>query len=660
MLPSPNDYFTVADSSTDTGRRVRFLRADMPKNSSGTPVEPAPYNRNDGFSPGSPIVTRVPGLDNPAALFRTNAVPITNLAKSLAANAPIVVINADTLERHLIWAEIDSNASGPSTTDLLIHPAVNFDEGGRYIVALRNLKNADGNTIKPRLPFFRYRNRISTTDPTFEARRPHMEEIFSTLQDAGIARSNLYLAWDFTVASEKNLSERALFMRNDAFGQLGDTNLRNLTVEGSAPPFTVTSVQNFAPCDPEPSGCQSGQDDRIARQVQGTVTVPCYLNQGGCPPGSRFAFAPGSNLPKRFAGNNRQANFDCIIPRAAVDGGVHPARPSLYGHGLFGSAGEVDAGNVKSMANEHNFVFCATDWIGMSNPDLPNAVNILNDLSNFPSLPDRLQQAYLNFMYVGRLMIHPSGFRSNAAFRVGGQSVLGGQRLFYDGNSQGGIEGGALTALAPDFNRASLGVPAMNYSVLVQRSVDFDPFATIMNPNYPNEIERPQIFAMLQMLWDRGDANGYAHHMTTDNYPNTPQHSVLLSMAFGDHQVTDWQTAVEARTIGARIRRPAVDPGRSIEVMPYFGIPSIPSGPYTGSALVVWDTGPVRTVGDQTLGTGPSPPQNVPNRSGVDPHGAPRNEPSNREQKSAFLRVGGSFLDVCDGHPCYAAGWTGP
>ena len=37
--------------------------------------------------------------------------------------------------------------------------------------------------------------------------------------------------------------------------------------------------------------------------------------------------------------------------------------------------------------------------------------------------------------------------------------------------------GGSLTALAPDFNRAVLGVPGMNYSTLLRRSVDFDQYA---------------------------------------------------------------------------------------------------------------------------------------------------------------------------------------
>ena len=35
--------------------------------------------------------------------------PITDTGRSFDPNQPVVVINARTLERHLIWAEIDSN-----------------------------------------------------------------------------------------------------------------------------------------------------------------------------------------------------------------------------------------------------------------------------------------------------------------------------------------------------------------------------------------------------------------------------------------------------------------------------------------------------------------------------------------------------------------------
>ena len=99
------------------------------------------------------------------------------------------------------------------------------------------------------------------------------------------------------------------------------------------------------------------------------------------------------------------------------------------------------------------------------------------------------------------------------------------------------------------------------------------------------------------MLWDRGEPNGYAQHMTDDPYRNTPEHKVLQILSFGDHQVANVATEVQARTIGSRLRTPAVDPGRHTDVDPYFGIPRIKRLPYDGNALVVWDIGPLRPPG---------------------------------------------------------------
>src|SRR5437588_7814260 len=219
---------------------------------------------------------------------------------------------------------------------------------------------------------------------------------------------------------------------------------------------------------------------------------------------------------------------------------------------------------------------CATDWIGMAQEDIPNDVAILANPSRMNTLADRAQQGMLNFLYLGRSLIHPQGLGADPAF----EGAVDRSHLYYDGGSQGGIMGGSLTAVSPDFTRAALGVPGMNYSTLLQRSVDFDQFAPILYNAYPNEIERQLIFSLIQMLWDRAEANGYAHHMTDNPLPDTPAHKVLLDMAFGDHQVTNWATAVEARTIGARIRQPVLDPGRSNEVTPYYGVPPVQSWPY--------------------------------------------------------------------------------
>ncbi|GAC1322611.1 MAG: hypothetical protein NVSMB25_17980 [Thermoleophilaceae bacterium] len=702
LQPFPNDYFTVRDPTTDTGRRVSLNLTSMPRNKAGKPIDPSDINRNDGFGPGSPIVTKVPGMDNPKAFEQTGAVSLTDLARAYDADQPVVVINTRTLERQLIWAEVDSNPQDPANRNLVIHPAKNLDEDTRYIVALRDMRNDVGGLLAPSPTFRSYRDHVVTSDPAIEGRRAHFEALFDTLAAAGIGRENLYLAWDFTVASARSLSERQLSIRDDAFRQLGDNNLADLTVQGSPPTFAVDKVTNFS----------VAENDKIARRVEGSYTVPCYLNAPGCPSGSRFLYPPGSTHgpPLAIPGNTTTAYFTCNIPRVAMAGGG--ARPSLYGHGLFGSRDEVNQDQAQRMDQEHNFMYCATDWVGMacnvpgtpSDPaggqaflaqlvaetlaghppstadcDVPTAIAAEGDLSNFPTLVDRVDQAFVNFMYLGRLMIHPSGFSSDPAFqRSPGASVIDTGRLYYDGNSQGGIFGGSLIALEPDLNRGVVGVPGMNYSVLLQRSSDFGTGASppATNPTdiqfayplyqaYPNELERQLILSLIQQMWDHSDPSGLAAHMTDNPLPNTPAHHVLMHVGLGDHQVSQYAAQAEARTIGARARVPWADPGRYFETGdPTYGIAPITGYPYDGSAIVLWDIGPVRSSpcapGESTCGTDPPPITNTPPSGGQDPHEYPRRSAAARQMKSDFLSPGGMVTNTCGSRPCYAGSWSGP
>ena len=108
-------------------------------------------------------------------------------------------------------------------------------------------------------------------------------------------------------------------------------------MQGNSPNYLVTQVENLAPCGND--GCQSGEDNNIGRRVTGRIAVPCYLNTPGCPPGSRFAYSgPDDDTPDPIPGNTMLAEFICNIPRQQTAGNAPPARPSLYGHGLLGSA----------------------------------------------------------------------------------------------------------------------------------------------------------------------------------------------------------------------------------------------------------------------------------------------------------------------------------
>jgi hypothetical protein len=651
MLPFPNDYYTVADASSPTGRRINFKTEGMPANVLGTHIDAASYNASDGFSQGATILVKVPGIETAADVRATGAVPINHIGRYRKGNAPVVVIDATTGKRWPIWVEIDSLASDPSKAALEIHPAVNFAAGHRYIVALRNLRNAAGDKIEAPAAFRYYRDKVPSKQPEIEARRAHFEAIFQRLQRSGISRHGLYLAWDFTVASDINNAGRVLAMRNAAFAQLGDTNLADGIPQGVSPSFQVTSVEE----NPVPG--------EIARRVQGTFEVPCYLFPN-CGPGGTIQLSPGGTPTQN---GTWTANFDCIVPESAVSGSPQSARLSLYGHGLFGSASEVASAPQRSLAQTHDIVTCATDEIGMSESDVPVAISALQELSRFPAIPDRLQQGLLDELFLGRAMISSSGFTTVPAFHQDGTaaspSALDTSALFYNGNSQGGIMGGALTALAPDFTRASLGVPAMNYSVLLPRSVDFDPFASVLYPSYPDETERPLVLDLIQMLWDRGEPNGYAHRITDNPLPDTPAHQVLMDVAFGDHQVSDYQADVEARTIGARAHRPVLFPGRWPDTDVLWSVPTIYRYPYTGSAVYYWDTGPIRedpANPGSLIGTEPPPYENVPNREGADPHGAPRATPAEQQLVSDFFEGAIPKSDNCGGGPCFATGFSGP
>jgi hypothetical protein len=119
----PSNLFTRPDVSSATGLRVQMPAGAMPINRNGQRVSVAPYDRADGFSPGSAAIVHVPGLDNGAAFARTGAAGVLDIGQSLRRDQPIVMIDEASARRVAIFSELDANATSPQSTDLLIHPA---------------------------------------------------------------------------------------------------------------------------------------------------------------------------------------------------------------------------------------------------------------------------------------------------------------------------------------------------------------------------------------------------------------------------------------------------------------------------------------------------------------------------------------------------------
>jgi len=607
LLPLPNDFYTVPDGASRTDRRVHFTPEALPKNPAGIPMDHVELNRSDGFSPGAAVLMWFPGVD----LARSAAPAITDIDRSLEPDSPIVVVDANNGKAWPLWAEVDVNAPEGNRATIL-RPAINWREGHRYVVAVRRLVDANGAVLPASAAFRAYRDGTCTTDATFEARRPQMEKLFRLLKSAGIGRDDLQLVFDFTVASGRNIADRMLTIRNDAFRLLGHR----------APAFQVTNVIE-------------NPNAEIRRRIQGTYQVPLYLTGDGGP-GQKFDL-DARGLPHR-QGGTLTATFTCNLPHAAAS---RPARMVLYGHGLLGDQGEVNGSLVRPISATYDFAYCATDFIGMAEEDVGNAIAILLDLSKFASLADRLQQGLLNNLFLGRLMKHPQGFSAHPAFRLDGAPALDTDELYYDGNSQGAILGGALCAVARDFKRCVLGEAGMNYSFLLQRSVDFDLYSLFLNQAYPDEFVQLVALNLIQMLWDRGETNGYAQHLTSNPLPRTPRHEVLLLGAVGDHQVSEFALQIEARTMGVPAHVPLAAPDRQHGGERDFGLTPIPTYPWRRSGYFLYDTGAEL-----------SPLDNVPPRIGHDPHDDTPKIEEVKRLKSGFFNPDGLIDDVCEGLPC--------
>jgi hypothetical protein len=719
LLPFPNDRFTTPDATTPTGLRVDLAAAAMPRNVAGKPIDPTEWNRNDGFSPGAMALTYVPDLD----LARTFGLPedleapIEVPSRSVAEDAPIVLLDAETGERHPHWAELDTH---PDTTDdvrlLIVRPLRNLEPGHRYVVALRDLRDTEGQPIEAGPAFATLRDELPPTAcppaPEEEAgsgrpphagqpgRPPHAgqpgppphaggpdrseggdatgpgtacpddlpgeegryQRLFGDLTAAGVDVADLFLAWDFTVASSENLTGRSLAIRDQAFAALGDEDLTDGTVQGDAPTYTVTEVE------------QRGDD----LAIRGTITAPNFLTlPQDLPrlpprelgtgveqylPGSRLSY--GEPFPGPMAtptvnplSPTVEAEFVCHLPNQVT--ADDPALPTLYGHGLLGGIGEAGGGST-SLLRASGHLVCATPWIGMATEDVANVATILTDVSHFASLPDRSQQGFLHFHLLGRLAIHPDGFAADPAFQdEDGRPRLDVSEVVYDGNSQGGILGGSMVALAPDVRKASLGVPGGNYSTLLNRSVDWEgAYGEVLYAAYPDKADQQLVFALIQMLWDRSETNGYTHALTDRPLPNTPEHRVLFQLAYADHQVANIAAEVDARTSGARLLQTSLAPGRhwadvtgerafGLEVFdldPETGLPL----PHEGSAIMYVDSG-----------NDPGPLGNTPPRDQTDPHGDPRADHAAHEQKTRFLRTG-VVHDTRAGEPYWADRCRGP
>jgi len=636
LLPYPSSRFLVP-ANTATGWRISFPAIGMPTQGD-TPLSPEPYAVLDGFSPTVQILMHFPGGVDPAQSNASRLLRDTRTydARSLDADSPTVLLDVDTNTRILHFVEPDAHAAGnPDRQTLFLRPARSLTPGHRYIVAARHLVHSAGTAVTAEPAFAALRDQRPTDIPALLARGAQFEDIFSRLATAGVDRQDLLLAFDFVVQSDQGLTAQMLSMRDQAF--------RWLDARAAPAPktFTVTKVTENDCTKPGSS---------TWRLIEGTYQVPLFLTADPAeqPATAGFLNVDADGTPVQNGITNPP--FTIAIPCSALADDA-PKRPLLIGHGLFGTGREMIASLLSQPALEaFDLILGATDWWGLSDTDVsqPSFVssflaNVVLNLQDFAAVPDRMRQGQVNTLVLAHMM-KSGAFNIDPAFQTpGGAGVFAGpnEDEFYFGASLGGIMGMMFAALSPDVVNANVDVPGMNFSLLLQRSTDFSPFESILSlTGLADPMQQALMYGILHELWVRGEAAGYATHITSNPLPGSNPKNILMTMAWLDPQVSNVATEIAARTLGlpslvGSLRTGLVD------------IPDQP-GPLA-SALVIYDTGSFNLANPAHAPFIPPLANLAPQPNCCDPHPIRGFIPASIEQLQAFLQPGGRITNFCDG-----------
>jgi pimeloyl-ACP methyl ester carboxylesterase len=359
---------------------------------------------------------------------------------------------------------------------------------------------------------------------------PRYDGIFAELERAGVARSELALAWDFVTASDEFLRGDLTSMRAQALPAIG-TNGANLSFIATEKPNTPSSFKRYV----------------------GTFQAPNFLTNDEADGSLLVRDADGTPALRGM----RNANFAAIIPKC-VETEPLPRPTIVFGHGLFGSSEEyLDDDFVADLAQDHCFVIIAGDFIGLTSRQFALAPLAVNDLNRGPQITDKLTQSIIDFIALESVARGP--MRTAPEFAFNGAPVIDAANTHYVGGSLGGTMGNTLLAYDPNFERGVLAVPGANWSMLIERSAAWALLLGAAQGAYEDpEVYQFNVAAMLGMAFEPIDPMTTAAHVIKDPLFGGAAKKVLMWYAVGDSLVTNITTELVAREMGIQMLGPTV------------------------------------------------------------------------------------------------------
>lgn len=617
-LPFPSNVYRHDDPDKKhaNGKHVMFGATTMPARQDDVHAPADLFADHDGFSP-----TQGPMTHLPLAKCAACATPYS-IEKSLEADHPTVLLEVPTGRKIPHWVDMDMSTDNDGLEDrpdhrvLMIRPAERLKDDTRYIVAIRNVEDVNGETIAPSKVFRAIRDgKLLGSGTAAEkwsvyARRELYSEIFGELEKAGVARDDLQIAWDYTTASKENITRWVVQMRDKALAKVGD----------DGPTFKVKQVEEMT------------DHPELLRRIHLVMTVPVYLTSASIHYSKKN---PMDRLNINAAGEleqNGTMDWDVLVlvPKSVQSGKKHGLLQN--GHGLFGSRFEGQGGYLARAANRNNWIAFSTNLFGFDEDSVTLAIDtLLGNYEGIKGLTERQIQGMVNQLLVMRMMmgrVAKEGIKDGAGTLVLDPTWIDPKVRGYRGDSQGGIMGGSYMSISTDVTRGLLGETGMSYNLLLNRSQDWPAYEIMLESGFSFDgIAVQLMLGAIQMAWDRIEPGGLTPYMTEDRLPGTPAHHVLLHIARGDHQVTPFGAHIMSRAIGA-VQLASDDASQPV-FEDYYGIETKKAPLTDQSALIEYD-----------FGLKPLPASNTPAKDGCDPHDRVRDLNPSFDQQDEFFRTG--------------------
>ncbi len=508
--PFPSNRFTVADSTQNTGLRIDLPKPDCvarPSDCSDIDV----LNELDGFSLQPRI--SIP-FDGPidAGSVTSQSVFLVSLGSTLPgreSRGEVVGIN------QVVWDTF--------TDTLFVESDELLDQHTRYVlVVTRSLVDESGKQIKASKEFLDLvdnEDGVSTDDPTLDAYRASLRGALMQIDEAGIVpldqvvAASLFTTQSITAVLEKIRDQIKAATPEPADFRLGLDGSRTVFSRSSVASVTFNRQVSADPAAPLSSVSIPLSVLDVVPGAIGTIAFGRYSSPDYQAHPGEFIPPVGTLSGTPLANGTNTITFVLFLPSSAEPSGGYPV--AIWGHGA--GSNKTSSGVLAAKLAQQGIATIAIDAPGAGFGPLSTYTFTRTDSSSvtFPAGGRSIDQNGDDVIAEGegfdaapprRIQGGRDGQRQNAVdhmqlvreIEVGmdvdgdGMPDLDPSRIYYAGQSRGGIQGLPFLAIEPSVRAGVFNVPGgsgeIRLSVASRGSL-----GTILASRVPSLINSPGI-----------------------------------------------------------------------------------------------------------------------------------------------------------------------